>query len=488
MCESIKQIYEKIREIVIIILLFLWMLIPILKSFKFTMVQAYAHEYTFMLFIGIIGLTIFIIDLINKWKETDNKKEYFKRYLPIFTFCIFMAWTFISCCFSPNTNNAFWGTTYRKDGYITYLIYAAFFGCTFLLKSKTSQKIIINAFVILAIIKIVIVQLYSKGFLNGVIATLRTNAGTFYQFNHYGYYLMLATVSSLFLGITENNRIKKILYFIAAAVIIYNLILNDTFGCVLALIVTLIFFVIYCISNKIIKLRALIIILMTISCVFFVPKVREITEKNIEKLMGDISKIIAVYQSNNDAEKEKLEQLAEKAGTNRIALWKNGIKFFLERPILGYGPENLGVKYAQIDISGEKGQDRPHNLLIQLATTSGIIGLISYVTAIGIILVRGLKKIKLENSIHIISFFVVVSYLISAIFGNSMYYTSPYFFIFLGFLMSENINDVKLERDNCGSVIKAKRKNGIYGIMKKIEEYVIKIFARYMNLKKKYLK
>lgn len=35
--------------------------------------------------------------------------------------------------------------------------------------------------------------------------------------------------------------------------------------------------------------------------------------------------------------------------------------------------------------------------------------------------------------------FMVIAYLISAMFGNSMYYTSPYFFILLGFLMGENL-------------------------------------------------
>ena len=83
--------------------------------------------------------------------------------------------------------------------------------------------------------------------------------------------------------------------------------------------------------------------------------------------------------------------------------------------------------------------DRPHNLLIQLATTSGIIGLLTYVGAITMMLLRGLRTMKLENDVHVISFACVLAYLISAMFGNSMYYTSPYFFIFLGILMFENI-------------------------------------------------
>ena len=51
------------------------------------------------------------------------------------------------------------------------------------------------------------------------------------------------------------------------------------------------------------------------------------------------------------------------------------------------------------------------------------------------------KKIREKESIGKVVLFVVIAYLISAMFGNSMYYTSPYFFIFLGWLMKDNIRD-----------------------------------------------
>ena len=42
--------------------------------------------------------------------------------------------------------------------------------------------------------------------------------------------------------------------------------------------------------------------------------------------------------------------------------------------------------------------------------------------------------------------FSVIVYLISAMFGNSMYYTSPYYFIMLGFLYNELTNIKKEEQ------------------------------------------
>ena len=142
---------------------------------------------------------------------------------------------------------------------------------------------------------------------------------------------------------------------------------------------------------------------------------------------------------NGKQEKEEIE----KAGTGRMELWVNGLKFFTERPIIGFGPENLGKKYFEKNIS----QDRPHNLIIQLLTTSGLPGCILYVLAIGIIVKRSFKSLKMENKIHIISHFTVVGYLISAMFANSMYYTSPYFFILLGILMCETLKEMKKEKE-----------------------------------------
>ncbi len=58
---------------------------------------------------------------------------------------------------------------------------------------------------------------------------------------------------------------------------------------------------------------------------------------------------------------------------------------------------------------------------------------------------------KSNNEILTISFFAVIAYLGSAMFGNSMYYTSPYFFVILGFLMSEII-DAQKERSQKGEI------------------------------------
>ena len=70
-------------------------------------------------------------------------------------------------------------------------------------------------------------------------------------------------------------------------------------------------------------------------------------------------------------------------GSNRWFLWRLGVKYALEKPLFGYGPENLGHLYYTIspDLS-----DRPHNELIQIAASLGIPALGFYLVGLGSLL------------------------------------------------------------------------------------------------------
>ena len=43
----------------------------------------------------------------------------------------------------------------------------------------------------------------------------------------------------------------------------------------------------------------------------------------------------------------------------------------------------------------------------------------------------------MQNPLYVVGMFSVIAYVISAMFGNSMYYTSPYFMILLGLLIGK---------------------------------------------------
>lgn len=449
MNQETKGKFEQIREVICIFLLILWISIPVLKEIRVTCSYVIINEYNFIKFVGLIGLFFLFQDIYIKTKTTEDKKKYDKEILPISILGIFMIWTFVSSLCASNIKNAFFGTEERKDGYITYLAYAAFFSLTLFIKSSRNRKLVINTFVGTAVLNIIIVKLYETGIGVKVFAARTVMSTCFFNSNHYGYYLMLATVTANFLFVVEKKQIIKIIYLLSYSYLLYYIMLNNTFGCYLAIAFTLLIFMGYCIFNKKKIIISMVSIIIFILMSFANQQINTIIKNNINSMIKDANNIVELEKIKNtnikEEEKEKATEKAERGGNGRIKLWKYGIIFFLEKPIFGYGPENLGDKYLEVGIN----QDRPHNLIIQLATTSGIVGLVLYFIAIGIILIRGLKTLKTENYIQVVAYANVITYLVSAMFGNSMYYTSPYFFIFLGFLMHENkIQKRKLEAIN----------------------------------------
>ncbi len=428
-----KDKCKKLKDILIFLLLTIWIIIPILKELSFI-----ETEITFVYIIGMIGIYLFIFRIYRDFINTENKKEFFKINLPIFIFFTFMLWTFISAMFAADKELAFYGGVYRKEGYLTYLSYLGFFGLAYLLDSKKLKRALLNIFILVAVVNIIFMLLANNGCFVKVLKLNDIMQGVFHNTNHYGYYLLLVTCISSLLFVYEKNKYIKVLYLFAYTFLVYFLILNNTFGVYLAFISTLILFLFYCIHKKTkIILSAITIIIMIIMSLTVQNNGENVAISNVKSFQNDIKRIAEIVIKRNKSNEniyDKNEEV-DMAGSGRMKLWKYGMKFVIERPILGYGPENIWKKYQEENIN----QDRPHNLLIQLATTSGIPGLILYTTAICIILIRAIKTMNEKNSIHIIIFFAVVAYLISAMFGNSMYYTSPYFFILIGFLMCENI-------------------------------------------------
>ena len=232
---------------------------------------------------------------------------------------IFMVWTFISTILSKDTNQALFGTEYRKDGYISYLAYAGFFSCAFLIKSKENKKVLINFFVSTAIVNIILVELWNMGICRYIIEPREINRTCFFNSNHYGYYLTLATIAANFLFVIEKNKIIKSVYVVYYLFLLYYIMLNNTFGCYLAIAFTLIAFGGYCIYHKQKRIIALISIIIFILIPIVNPKVNKIVFNNINSLISDLSNLKIGIQTKDS---EEAVVRAEAGGSGRIKLWK----------------------------------------------------------------------------------------------------------------------------------------------------------------------
>ena len=85
---------------------------------------------------------------------------------------------------------------------------------------------------------------------------------------------------------------------------------------------------------------------------------------------------------------------------SRFIVWENGWKGFLERPVLGWGPENFIVVFSQHfnscmflpECGNEIWFDRVHNIVLDTLVTMGLVGFLSYL-AIFITAIYGLLRL-----------------------------------------------------------------------------------------------
>ena len=124
-----------------------------------------------------------------------------------------------------------------------------------------------------------------------------------------------------------------------------------------------------------------------------------------------------------------------------------GLKGFQERPILGWGPENFNVVFLRYfdprvfmsEYGGEIWFDRVHNIVFDTLVTTGIVGLLAYLSIFGVA-IRGLlgsvsKIAERKNLFLPLGFCVLlIIYFFQNLLGFDMINSYLVFFLSLGFI------------------------------------------------------
>jgi O-antigen ligase len=168
------------------------------------------------------------------------------------------------------------------------------------------------------------------------------------------------------------------------------------------------------------KLTLLMIILIFSGSAFLASYDTHFILNELTKIFDNTGDII---EGNEDA---------PSAGSGRWSLWTDAFSFALEKPILGYGLDNLGEPYALVGTT----IDRPHNEYLQIAASIGIPALLIYLSALALHFFDLLKKKSSILLVQVAIYSTLFAYLVGAFFGNSMYYTTPYFVILLAISIS----------------------------------------------------
>ncbi len=426
----------------VLVVLFRVLSLKSLTIFKLLKYGSFNVILFFVYFVGAIGASCFLYNLFAKIFSRREKLSN-KSLIPLYLFIAFLIYLLFSCLFASNVKFAFYGSEYRHEGYYTYLAYAGICFLAILIKPE-NKKIVYNALIVVALFLAVLNLLEFKG-KDMIFIYNSSKSAIFTNQNHFAYFLVIPIISSIMLLESEKWYLKPI-YLISYSILLIALIDSWTTGSYLAVLVTILAILFYQIIARKKWVCGLVALGIFIICTFgyknvytnkpIIEDVKIITNQATSIVGKDKENIINFVKTDDIKDYKELNE-DEKAianyGSKRLLIWINSLKLIRQKPILGYGLENVSE-----DVLGG-GAGRPHNLILQMCLFAGIPGALLYLTAVAIVMIKGLINFKYMDTIIAVSYFGCFAYLISAMFGNTMYYTSPFFLIFFGMLYGKEI-------------------------------------------------
>lgn len=467
--ELLSYIPELYFERVLFFLLGFFTLSPIIMVALLNVSITFFNPYYLLLQMGYVGIVISgLLFYKREYKKKNSEKAKLNQWLWQHSSYLCLAGVLVcgvlSTLFSSDTNLSFYGDYYRKEGLLTMGAYAGIFMTAVGIRSEKLKKLLIQTFVLASFMLGVVVLLQWLGLpIKSVVYQFGINdevdfvlwSGIFHNINHYGYYLSMAVIAAGGLFVFEKRKIMTVLYTLAFGLLTWVLVENNTFGAYLGVCAGLFLFLGVSIYRKDRIRKTLVLVIVFIGISFIVNGLMGQVKLNFIVLAGDLKNIVQVSEATvgasvkneslespadkvaetNKAEinKESAMALAKQAGSGRWMLWMGAIEIIKDHPLLGTGPDNLAVFYEKMGISW----DRPHNEFLQIGASLGIPAMILYMSALGFGFVGVFRKLKKMSAAGIIAFAIVGSYLVSAMFGNTMYYTYPYFLIFLALAFAD---------------------------------------------------
>lgn len=410
--ESISILaYEKSSYFLLVFLLF--MPVGVMTLSPFIENNLNMLMYVWGLLVGDVGIVLLI------WMGCFIlKKSYVKKRYDYLFFSSMFIWLLLSTLVHYNETVVWIGDRYRHEGFFMFLAYSGIFFISTILFKEKHRRTLLYIFMTVSFIMSLLTVMQFLGIKTSLFPTKNTMySAIFYNINHFGYYLLLSDMCAAGMFIVEKQKHLKIYSLVVFMVLTITLIINNTFGCYLGVLFGLVFIpVAFSVANRKIKLIYFIPILLFGLLTFGMNQVTGTIEQNVEVLSTDVNKVITKDETSGSA------------GSGRWVLWMTAMQFIQEKPVFGHGLDNLEELYYSSGIY----QDRPHNEYLQYAAHLGIPALLFYLCGIGIIFIKAYKNRTNLTDTTLVVLGVVAAYLISACFGNTMYYTTPYFMMLLG--------------------------------------------------------
>lgn len=452
-----------------------------------------SYKYYFLIFSTVILGIIFLYKIFALGYELP--KSWLNVFVTVLTITIVL-----SAVFAPFKTIAMEGMYNRHDGTISYLCYISLFYIAANIKytSKT-LKAIIYSLVPFILINVILGVLNFNGhnileweWLSNLLYgglqeefTLEEGSTIWSTLNNPNYISGFAgTLASLFftLAIVRENLLEKVIYLIISIVSFLMILTSFSTSGFLALLITVPLILVLAFLSKskikalsvwIIGVIAFVLVLNTLagqnsrvwneSIGFLISKNPYIETQESMKKMFEFDFENRVSAAEEEFELKKLPEPGVSPGSGRLYIWEKSFEMIKERPIFGYGLDTFVYHFPQDDPEKQAGLgtynitvDKTHNLYLGLTVGSGVISLFAFIGLVSLILFKWVKEIfnrkrntALSGGVLGLGMFMI-TFLIQAMFNDSIIGFTNVMFILIGVLASETIYNRKLEDSKAG--------------------------------------
>lgn len=340
------------------------------------------------------------------------------RNLISLTYLLFLAWIIFSSILGLSFPQSFWGSYFRMQGILTWFCYGLLFFISgkvfegFHFKIQACWAITISATFAACLALAQFISLWVFGHTLQLLYSNRV-LSTFGQPNFLGAYLVMSLPFVWFMFKHTQRKWKGL---VATLMIILILAIFSTVSrsAYLALAVLAIFWGIY--HYK------LLLTGVVFSVLFF-------------GIMATVSPNL-VYQQWY---RFKVDTVSKWSAENRLVIAEKSTKLISKSPIIGYGLENFSLAFPTVLNSDDLGLkdivvDSAHNIFLDIAVQSGLVGLGLFIAILTTTIISGLKS---NDDFIKICLSVVITFLVIHQFSPYSVVPMVFFFIALGVINGE---------------------------------------------------
>ena len=212
--------------------------------------------------------------------------------------------------------------------------------------------------------------------------------------------------------LSSHLNLYRLIWVVGLILNFVVLVLSGTRGAIFGFAIALIFLtVLYALAGNVQRLRKLALILL-FGFIISITALLGFKNSTLVKEIGDL---------HPTASRIVNFTLDDPSMVSRLAAWDSGVTASLDKPLLGWGPENFIVAWGRYFDKSDKVNERfdqAHNKIVEELTTRGILGLIAYLAIWALIAKVLIKNIRSKNTEKQVFILLISSALCAYFFQN----------------------------------------------------------------------